>query len=310
MKVFKILLFVSLILTSCSTMDFSTLTSQGDSIKEITLEELVEEYKKNEETANDAALNENKVENGYSTDSLNQMENTSLDNSFESEVLSESLEEQEVAMPHENENITEPDPEVLPEHQITENDSTFVFPNEKIDIEGISAKHMDAIEPVEQPSNWVNAEDLVISQKESTSKEENEELEDLEKEVEEPQIIWESLDSMEGQKVIEPEVFIEGTSVSSEWDMLSEYDKFLAELGENVQEAESINTTTFIEVEENKEIPLTLEIVDEGNIEWETVEPEIEVEEKTEAKGFLARVWEAIVKFFSSIWEWIKKVFS
>lgn len=308
MKILRILLFISLILTSCSTMDFSTITSQGESIKEITLEQLVEEYEKYEEMTNDTAFDdtsnsENADKNDYSmdlTDSTNQMESRFLDNSLESEMSKESLNEQKVAMPHED--IIEP--EILPEQQITENYSTFTFSSEKIDLESITAKHLDAVEPVEQFSNWVQAKDLVIPQEESADNEENE---DIEEALEETQIIWESLPLNEEQAVIEPEVFIEGTHVSSEWDMLSEYDKFLAELGDNVQEAESINTTTFIEVEENQDVPLTLE-VDEENIEWEVVEPEEELE--IEAKDFLTRIWEAIVKFFSSIWKWIKSIFS
>ena len=80
--------------------------------------------------------------------------------------------------------------------------------------------------------------------------------------------------------------------MAPEWDMLSEYDRFLAEMGEDVKIAESVDTTSFVVSEPVpidtvppapvfvdpsqiiEDVPQTIAAVNDEDIQWETVETE------------------------------------
>lgn len=112
-------------------------------------------------------------------------------------------------------------------------------------------------------------------------------------------------------------------SGESEWDMLSEYDKFIADLGEDVKEATTVSTTTFVPPEEE---PATLDVIDENDseIQWEEIPTTAELEnaeedqnaqdanvstEQTKTEPNEEHFFGKIGKFFKRVGYWFKKLF-
>lgn len=198
---------------------------------------------------------------------------------------------EEAAVQPENgsdENQTEPTEQT---EQTEETEETSMFPRSTMDMNALAPVHMDAVEPTLPGATWSSAEDLVIPEPVSSPDEESSEdvqpetpvapTEDL------PTITWEEAAP---QEQISTTTFIEGTSVAPEWDMLSEYDRFLAEMGEDVKVAESVDTTSFVVSEPVpidtvppapvfvdpsqiiEDAPQTIAAVNDEDIQWETVE--------------------------------------
>ena len=175
--------------------------------------------------------------------------------------------------------------------QTEETEETSMFPRSTMDMNALAPVHMDAVEPTLPGATWSSAADLVIPEPVSSPEEESSEdvqpetpvapAEDL------PTITWEEAAP---QEQISTTTFIEGTSVAPEWDMLSEYDRFLAEMGEDVKIAESVDTTSFVVSEPVpidtvppapvfvdpsqviEDAPQTIAAVNDEDIQWETVE--------------------------------------
>lgn len=250
------------------------------------------------------------------------------------------------------------------ENQTAQSESANPFPQSSMDMSALTPMHMDAVEPTLPGAPWSSASDLVIP--EPTSSPDAGATTDVQTETpvsstaDLPTIIW---DDPEPQEQLPTTTFIEGTSVSPEWDMLSEYDRFLAEMGEDVKIADSVNTKSFVvsdpvpiesvpqtpvfdDYEQYmNEPPQTIATMDDGNIQWETVETEqpdttittdipvitdepvnygptpteiegmmnAETEKQNESPNgfmeFMARIWQVISGFFIKIWTWFKKLF-
>ena len=299
LRLFVITLVISSMLVSCASFNYSETVDAVNKAAENgadinTLEELAEQYGLPPlETLEDAAESDSETQTPtVYTDAEVDIDDAEQWTELEvppAEEESKSMEE--AAVQPENgsdENQTEPTEQT---EQTEETEETPMFPRSTMDMNALAPVHMDAVEPTLPGATWSSAEDLVIPEPVSSPDEESSEdvqpetpvapAEDL------PTITWEEAVP---QEQISTTTFIEGTSVAPEWDMLSEYDRFLAEMGEDVKIAESVDTTSFVVSEPVpidtvppapvfvdpsqiiEEAPQTIAAVDDEDIQWETVE--------------------------------------
>ena len=299
LRLFVITLVISSMLVSCASFNYSETVDAVNKAAENgadinTLEELAEQYGLPPlETLEDAAESDSETQTPtVYTDAEVDIDDAEQWTELEvppAEEESKSMEE--AAVQPENgsdENQTEPTEQT---EQTEETEETSMFPRSTMDMNALAPVHMDAVEPTLPGATWSSAEDLVIPEPVSSPDEESSEdvqpetpvapTEDL------PTITWEEAAP---QEQVSTTTFIEGTSVAPEWDMLSEYDRFLAEMGEDVKIAESVDTTSFVVSEPVpidtvppapvfvdpsqiiEEAPQTIAAVDDEDIQWETVE--------------------------------------
>ena len=299
LRLFVITLVISSMLVSCASFNYSETVDAVNKAAENgadinTLEELAEQYGLPPlETLEDAAESDSETQ----TPTVYTDAEVDIDDAeqwTEREVPpaeEESKSMEEAAVQPENgsdENQTEPTEQT---EQTEETEETPMFPRSTMDMNALAPVHMDAVEPTLPGATWSSAEDLVIPEPVSSPDEESSEdvqpetpvapTEDL------PTITWEEAVP---QEQISTTTFIEGTSVAPEWDMLSEYDRFLAEMGEDVKIAESVDTTSFVVSEPVpidtvppapvfvdpsqiiEDAPQTIAAVNDEDIQWETVE--------------------------------------
>lgn len=299
LRLFVITLVISSMLVSCASFNYSETVDAVNKAAENgadinTLEELAEQYglpplEALEDTAESGS--ETQTPTVY-TDAEVDIDDAEQWTELEvppAEEESKSMEE--AAVQPENgsdENQTEPTEQT---EQTEETEETSMFPRSTMDMNALAPVHMDAVEPTLPGATWSSAADLVIPEPVSSPDEEASEdvqpetpvapAEDL------PTITWEEAVP---QEQISTTTFIEGTSVAPEWDMLSEYDRFLAEMGEDVKIAESVDTTSFVVSEPVpidtvppapvfvdpsqiiEDVPQTIAAVNDEDIQWETVE--------------------------------------
>ena len=299
LRLFVITLVISSMLVSCASFNYSETVDAVNKAAENgadinTLEELAEQYGLPPlETLEDAAESDSETQTPtVYTDAEVDIDDAEQWTELEvppAEEESKSMEE--AAVQPENgsdENQTEPTEQT---EQTEETEETPMFPRSTMDMNALAPVHMDAVEPTLPGATWSSAADLVIPEPATSPDEEASEdvqpetpvapAEDL------PTITWEEAVP---QEQISTTTFIEGTSVAPEWDMLSEYDRFLAEMGEDVKIAESVDTTSFVVSEPVpidtvppapvfvdpsqiiEEAPQTIAAVDDEDIQWETVE--------------------------------------
>ena len=299
LRLFVITLVISSMLVSCASFNYSETVDAVNKAAENgadinTLEELAEQYGLPPlEALEDATESDSETQTPtVYTDAEVDIDDAEQWTELEvppAEEESKSMEE--AAVQPENgsdENQTEPMEQT---EQTEETEETPMFPRSTMDMNALAPVHMDAVEPTLPGATWSSAEDLVIPEPVSSPDEESSEdvqpetpvapAEDL------PTITWEEAAP---QEQISTTTFIEGTSVAPEWDMLSEYDRFLAEMGEDVKIAESVDTTSFVVSEPVpidtvppapvfvdpsqiiEEAPQTIAAVDDEDIQWETVE--------------------------------------
>ena len=299
LRLFVITLVISSMLVSCASFNYSETVDAVNKAAENgadinTLEELAEQYGLPPlETLEDAAESDSETQTPtVYTDAEVDIDDAEQWTELEvppAEEESKSMEE--AALQPENgsdENQTEPTEQT---EQTEETEETSMFPRSTMDMNALAPVHMDAVEPTLPGATWSNAEDLVIPEPVSSPDEESSEdvqpetpvapAEDL------PTITWEEAAP---QEQVSTTTFIEGTSVAPEWDMLSEYDRFLAEMGEDVKIAESVDTTSFVVSEPVpidtvppapvfvdpsqiiEDAPQTIAAVNDEDIQWETVE--------------------------------------
>ena len=299
LRLFVITLVISSMLVSCASFNYSETVDAVNKAAENgadinTLEELAEQYGLPPlETLEDAAESDSETQTPtVYTDAEVDIDDAEQWTELEvppAEEESKSMEE--AAVQPENgsdENQTEPTEQT---EQTEETEETPMFPRSTMDMNALAPVHMDAVEPTLPGATWSSAEDLVIPEPVSSPDEESSEdvqpetpvapTEDL------PTITWEEAVP---QEQISTTTFIEGTSVAPEWDMLSEYDRFLAEMGEDVKIAESVDTTSFVVSEPVpidtvppapvfvdpsqiiEDAPQTIAAVNDEDIQWETVE--------------------------------------
>ena len=299
LRLFVITLVISSMLVSCASFNYSETVDAVNKAAENgadinTLEELAEQYGLPPlETLEDAAESDSETQTPtVYTDAEVDIDDAEQWTELEvppAEEESKSMEE--AAVQPENgsdENQTEPTEQT---EQTEETEETPMFPRSTMDMNALAPVHVDAVEPTLPGATWSSAADLVIPEPATSPDEEASEdvqpetpvapAEDL------PTITWEEAVP---QEQISTTTFIEGTSVAPEWDMLSEYDRFLAEMGEDVKIAESVDTTSFVVSEPVpidtvppapvfvdpsqiiEEAPQTIAAVDDEDIQWETVE--------------------------------------
>ena len=299
LRLFVITLVISSMLVSCASFNYSETVDAVNKAAENgadinTLEELAEQYGLPPlETLEDAAESDSETQTPtVYTDAEVDIDDAEQWTELEvppAEEESKSMEE--AAVQPENgsdENQTEPTEQT---EQTEETEETPMFPRSTMDMNALAPVHVDAVEPTLPGATWSSAADLVIPEPVSSPDEEASEdvqpetpvapAEDL------PTITWEEAAP---QEQISTTTFIEGTSVAPEWDMLSEYDRFLAEMGEDVKIAESVDTTSFVVSEPVpidtvppapvfvdpsqiiEDAPQTIAAVNDEDIQWETVE--------------------------------------
>ena len=299
LRLFVITLVISSMLVSCASFNYSETVDAVNKAAENgadinTLEELAEQYGLPPlEALEDATESDSETQTPtVYTDAEVDIDDAEQWTELEvppAEEESKSMEE--AAVQPENgsdENQTEPTEQT---EQTEETEETSMFPRSTMDMNALAPVHMDAVEPTLPGATWSSAEDLVIPEPVSSPDEESSEdvqpetpvapAEDL------PTITWEEAAP---QEQISTTTFIEGTSVAPEWDMLSEYDRFLAEMGEDVKIAESVDTTSFVVSEPVpidtvppapvfvdpsqiiEDAPQTIAAVNDEDIQWETVE--------------------------------------
>ena len=299
LRLFVITLVISSMLVSCASFNYSETVDAVNKAAENgadinTLEELAEQYGLPPlETLEDAAESDSETQTPtVYTDAEVDIDDAEQWTELEvppAEEESKSMEE--AAVQPENgsdENQTEPTEQTK---QTEETEETSMFPRSTMDMNALAPVHMDAVEPTLPGATWSSAADLVIPEPATSPDEEASEdvqpetpvapAEDL------PTITWEEAVP---QEQISTTTFIEGTSVAPEWDMLSEYDRFLAEMGEDVKIAESVDTTSFVVSEPVpidtvppapvfvdpsqiiEDAPQTIAAVNDEDIQWETVE--------------------------------------
>ena len=299
LRLFVITLVISSMLVSCASFNYSETVDAVNKAAENgadinTLEELAEQYGLPPlEALEDATESDSETQTPtVYTDAEVDIDDAEQWTELEvppAEEESKSMEE--AAVQPENgsdENQTEPTEQT---EQTEETEETSMFPRSTMDMNALAPVHMDAVEPTLPGATWSSAEDLVIPEPVSSPDEES--SEDVQPETpvapteDPPTITWEEAAP---QEQISTTTFIEGTSVAPEWDMLSEYDRFLAEMGEDVKIAESVDTTSFVvsepvpidtvppapvfvdpsQIIENA--PQTIAAVNDEDIQWETVE--------------------------------------
>ena len=302
LRLFVITLVISSMLVSCASFNYSETVDAVNKAAENgadinTLEELAEQYGLPPlETLEDAAESDSETQTPtVYTDAEVDIDDAEQWTELEvppAEEESKSMEEAAVQPETvSDENQTEAMEQTEQTEQTEETEETSMFPRSTMDMNALAPVHMDAVEPTLPGATWSSAADLVIPEPVSSPDEEASEdvqpetpvvpAEDL------PTITWEEAAP---QEQISTTTFIEGTSVAPEWDMLSEYDRFLAEMGEDVKIAESVDTTSFVVSEPVpidtvppapvfvdpsqviEDAPQTIAAVNDEDIQWETVE--------------------------------------
>lgn len=127
---------------------------------------------------------------------------------------------------------------------------------------------------------------------------------------EDPKIIWED-------EVYEPAV----TTITSnpvdtnkELDILAEYEKFLADLGDDYtvassEDIEDVDLETLLNMQSEVPSVETVESVDEEQVEqWETIHAETPAEnkKKTDIAKFFSDLWTDVKSLFVNLWNTIK----
>ena len=302
LRLFVITLVISSMLVSCASFNYSETVDAVNKAAENgadinTLEELAEQYGLPPlETLEDAAESDSETQTPtVYTDAEVDIDDAEQWTELEvppAEEESKSMEEAAVQPETvSDENQTEAMEQTEQTEQTEETEETSMFPRSTMDMNALAPVHMDAVEPTLPGATWSSAADLVIPEPVSSPDEEASEdvqpetpvvpAEDL------PTITWEEAAP---QEQVSTTTFIEGTSVAPEWDMLSEYDRFLAEMGEDVKIAESVDTTSFVVSEPVpidtvppapvfvdpsqviEDAPQTIAAVNDEDIQWETVE--------------------------------------
>ena len=299
LRLFVITLVISSMLVSCASFNYSETVDAVNKAAENgadinTLEELAEQY--GLPPLEDAAESDSETQTPtVYTDAEVDIDDAEQWTELEvppAEEESKSMEEAAVQPETvSDENQTEAMEQTEQTEQTEETEETSMFPRSTMDMNALAPVHMDAVEPTLPGATWSSAADLVIPEPASSPDEEASEdvqpetpvvpAEDL------PTITWEEAAP---QEQISTTTFIEGTSVAPEWDMLSEYDRFLAEMGEDVKIAESVDTTSFVVSEPVpidtvppapvfvdpsqviEDAPQTIAAVNDEDIQWETVE--------------------------------------
>ena len=299
LRLFVITLVISSMLVSCASFNYSETVDAVNKAAENgadinTLEELAEQYGLPPlETLEDAAESDSETQTPtVYTDAEVDIDDAEQWTELEvppAEEESKSMEEAAV-QPENGSDENQPEPTEQTK-QTEETEETSMFPRSTMDMNALAPVHMDAVEPTLPGATWSSAADLVIPEPVSSPDEEASEdvqpetpvapAEDL------PTITWEEAAP---QEQVSTTTFIEGTSVAPEWDMLSEYDRFLAEMGEDVKIAESVDTTSFVVSEPVpidtvppapvfvdpsqiiEDTPQTIAAVNDEDIQWETVE--------------------------------------
>ena len=304
LRLFVITLVISSMLVSCASFNYSETVDAVNKAAENgadinTLEELAEQYGLPPlEALEDAAESDSETQTPtVYTDAEVDIDDAEQWTELEvppAEEESKSMEEAAVQPETgSDETQTESTEQTEQTEETEETEETSMFPRSTMDMNALAPVHMDAVEPTLPGATWSSAADLVIPEPVSSPEEESSEdvqpetpvapAEDL------PTITW---DEVAPQEQISTTTFIEGTSVAPEWDMLSEYDRFLAEMGEDVKIAESVDTTSFVVSEPVpidtvppapvfvdpsqiiEDVPQTIAAVNDEDIQWETVETE------------------------------------
>ena len=324
-KFIAVLMTVTILLSSCSSFNYVNGTETSDTVKELTFEELLAENGITEDLRQTEGSAESvPVEEGDAPETVQTSDDSS---SFEETVESFSEENVDIddtdqwmelePVPVEEEpkgleDAASPQMEQSEAETISEfvSDSTsdpeLSWTVAPIDMESITPVHMDPITPTFIDASWASAEDMMLPEPVVETVEENvtepsyepvyeesESVESVEPTVQDP-----SWSTFEEPEQIGTTGFIEGVEVASSWDMLSEYDRFVADSGYEVKEPEAVVTSSFVVAdpvpvadtgfnppedfnagyEEVYEAPLTLDDT-QLDVQWQEVAVEAPVEE-------------------------------
>lgn len=329
-KFIAVLMTVTILLSSCSSFNYVNGTETSNTVKELTFEELLAENGITEDLRQtEGSAEAVPVEEGDTSETVQASDDPS---SFEEPVDSFSEENvdiddtdqwmelepvpveeeskglEDAASPQMEQSETETISE--PVSDSTSSDSTsdpgLSWTVAPIDMESITPVHMDPITPTFIDASWASAEEMTLPEPvvetvdenvtEPSSEPEYEESESVESV--EPVSQDPSWSTFEEPEQIGTTGFIEGVEVASSWDMLSEYDRFVADSGYEVKEPEAVVTSSFVVAdpvpvadtgfnppedfnagyEEVYEAPLTLDDT-QLDVQWQEVTVEAPVEE-------------------------------
>lgn len=332
-KLIAVLMTVAILLSSCSSFNYVNGTETADITKELTLEELMaengitEDLRQAEDSAESLPVEEGEPGSGQTSDdsvppegavasfSEEDVDIDDADQWTELEPVSaeeESKGLEDAALPQTEQPAPETEAEPVSDVPSTPEMSWPVAP---VDMESITPIPMTPQTPTFIDSSWASAEEVSLPEpvveivEENVTEPSGEPVyEESETDDAVPPVTQEpSWTTFEEQEQIGTTGFIEGIEVASSWDMLSEYDKFVADSG--YTEPESVVTSSFVVAdpvpiadtgfnppedfnagyEEAYEAPLTLDDA-QPDIQWQEVAVEAPVEETT------APVEEAVIE--------------
>ena len=324
-KFIAVLMTVTILLSSCSSFNYVNGTETSNTVKELTFEELLAENGITEDLRQtEGSVEPVPVEEGDASETVQTSDEPS---SFEETVDSFSEENVDIddtdqwmelePVPAEEEpkgleDAASPQMEQSEAETMSESvsDSTsdpgLSWTVAPIDMESITPVHMDPITPTFIDASWASAEDMTLPEPVVETVEENvtepsyEPVDEESESVEsvEPTVQNPSWSTFEEPEQIGTTGFIEGVEVASSWDMLSEYDRFVADSGYEIKEPEAVVTSSFVVAdpvpvadtgfnppedfnagyEEVYEAPLTLDDT-QLDVQWQEVAVETPVEE-------------------------------
>ena len=324
-KFIAVLMTVTILLSSCSSFNYVNGTETSNTVKELTFEELLaengitEDLRQAEGSAEAVPVEEEDASETVQTsddpssfeetvDSFSE-ENVDIDDTDQwMELEPAPIEEEpkgleDAASPQTEQSEAETMSESVSDSTSDQGLSWTVAP---IDMESITPVHMDPITPTFIDASWASAEDMTLPEPVVETVEENvtepssepkyeesESVESVEPVSQDP-----SWSTFEEPEQIGTTGFIEGVEVASSWDMLSEYDRFVADSGYEIKEPEAVVTSSFVVAdpvpvadtgfnppedfnagyEEVYEAPLTLDDT-QLDVQWQEVAIETPVEE-------------------------------
>lgn len=324
-KLIAVLMTVTILLSSCSSFNYVNGTETSDTVKELTFEELLaengitEDLRQTEGSAEAVPVEEGDASETVQTsdepssfeetiDSFSE-ENVNIDDTDQwMELEPVPVEEEpkgleDAASPQTEQSEAETMSESVSDSTSDPGLSWTVAP---IDMESITPVHMDPITPTFIDASWTSAEDMTLPEPVVETVEENvtepsyepvdeesESVESVEPTAQDP-----SWSTFEEPEQIGTTGFIEGVEVASSWDMLNEYDRFVADSGYEIKEPEAVVTSSFVVAdpvpvtdtgfnppedfnagyEEVYEAPLTLDDT-QLDVQWQEVAVETPVEE-------------------------------
>ena len=324
-KLIAVLMTVTILLSSCSSFNYVNGTETSNTVKELTFEELLaengitEDLRQPEGSAEAVPVEEEDAsETVQTSDDPSSFEET-IDSFSEENVdiddTDQWMELEPVPVEEEPKGLEDAaSPQTEQSEAETMSESVFDSTSDPglswtvapIDMESITPVHMDPITPTFIDASWASAEDMTLPEPvvetvdenvtEPSSEPEYEESESVESV--EPVSQDPSWSTFEEPEQIGTTGFIEGVEVASSWDMLSEYDRFVADSGYEIKEPEAVVTSSFVVAdpvpvtdtgfnppedfnagyEEVYEAPLTLDDT-QLDVQWQEVAVETPVEE-------------------------------